>query len=282
MSDLLIDAHSLMGKIPSSNYLVFDVRHDLADHAAGRAAYEQGHIPGAIFLDHEHQLSAPKTGKNGRHPMPSLHDFAAFMRSQGLTPQSQVVAYDGGNGMYASHLWWMLRWLGHDKVAVLNGGWPAWLGAGGASDIVATIPVSAGEQVVAGQAAMPTVDVQAVLSNIQSPAFTVVDARAANRYRGEVEPMDPVAGHIPGALNRPSSLNVQEDGRFKPADQLRSEFDSLLQGVPAQSVVHQCGSGISACHNLFAMELAGLQGSAVYPGSWSEWCSDPSRPVARG
>ncbi|HUG57015.1 MAG TPA: rhodanese-like domain-containing protein, partial [Candidimonas sp.] len=159
---------------------------------------------------------------------------------------------------------------------------PAWLSVGGASDTVVTVPVSAGEQVAAGQAAMPTVDVQAVLSNIKSPAFTVVDARAANRYRGEIEPMDPVAGHIPGALNRPSLLNVQEDGRFKPVAQLRSEFETLLQGVSAQNVVHQCGSGISACHNLFAMELAGLSGSAVYPGSWSEWCSDPSRPVARG
>lgn len=282
MSDLLLDARSLVGKIPSSNFLVFDVRHDLADHKAGRAAYEQGHIPGAIFLDHERQLSGPKTGKNGRHPLPSRAEFGAIMRSQGLTPESQVVLYDGGNGMYASHVWWMLRWLGHDKVAVLDGGWPAWLGADGASETKANAPVSAGEQGFAEQATMPTVDAQAVLANIDNPAFTVVDARAANRYRGEVEPMDPVAGHIPGALNRPSSLNVQDDGRFKPAAQLRDEFERLLPGVPAQNVVHQCGSGISACHNLFAMELAGLSGSAVYPGSWSEWCSEPARPVARG
>lgn len=282
MSDLLFDARSLVGKIPSSDFLVFDVRHDLADHEAGRAAYDQGHIPGAIFLDHERQLSAPKTGKNGRHPLPARAEFAEFMRSQGLTPESQVVVYDGGNGMFASHVWWMLRWLGHDKVAVLDGGWPAWLSAGGASETTANTPVSASEQVLAGQAAMPTVEVQAVLANIANPAFTVVDARAANRYRGEVEPMDPVAGHIPGALNRPNSLNVQDDGKFKPAAQLRDEFERLLPGVPAQNVVHQCGSGISACHNLFAMELAGLSGSAVYPGSWSEWCSEPARPVARG
>lgn len=282
MSDLLIDTRTLMGKVPSSDWLIFDVRHDLADHAAGRAAYEQGHIPGALYLDHERQLAAPKTGRNGRHPLPDRSDFAALMRSQGLTAQSQVVVYDGGNSMFAAHLWWMLRWLGHHDVAVLDGGWAAWLAAGGASETGSNVPVGADEQVFTPRAAMPTVDAQAVLANIGKPVFTVVDARAANRYRGEVEPMDPVAGHIPGALNRPNSLNLQDDGTFKPAAALREEYGSLLQNVPAGEVVHQCGSGITACHNLFAMELAGLPGSALYPGSWSEWCSDPARPVAQG
>nr|WP_245801361.1 sulfurtransferase [Pollutimonas bauzanensis] len=282
----MIDAPTLVGKIPSPAWLVFDVRHDLADHAAGRRAYEQGHIPGALYLDHERQLSAPRTGANGRHPLPERSGFAALMRSQGLTAQSQVVVYDGGNSMFAAHLWWMLRWLGHDKVLVLDGGWPAWVAAGGAVESGASMPAAGGGRAVQDEsyparAAMPTVDAQAVLANIDKPRFTVLDARAANRYRGEVEPMDPVAGHIPGALNRPNTLNLQEDGRFKPAAELRRDFDGLLQGLPARDIVHQCGSGITACHNLFAMELAGLPGSALYPGSWSEWCSDPARPVAR-
>lgn len=276
-----------MQELPSSGWLVFDVRHDLVDHAAGRAAYERGHIPGALYLDHERQLSAPKTGRNGRHPLPPKAEFAAFMRTQGLTPQSQVLVYDGGNSAFAAHLWWMLRWLGHDKVMVLDGGWPAWLAAGGATESGVNTPAvtdaqAAHDNPYPTQASMRTADADDVLANIDTPVFTVLDARAANRYRGETEPMDPVAGHIPGALNRPNSLNVQDDGRFKPAAQLRSEFDSLLQGRAAHNIVHQCGSGITASHNLFAMELAGLAGSALYPGSWSEWCSDPARPVARG
>ncbi|WP_412034062.1 sulfurtransferase [Pollutimonas sp. M17] len=286
MYKLLISADELRRELPARDWLVFDVRHDLADHQAGRRAYEQGHIPGALFLDHETQLSAAKTGSNGRHPLPGRGDFAILMRLQGLTRQSQVVVYDGGNSMFASHLWWMLRWLGHENVAILDGGWPAWLAAGGASETgVRSASVTEAQAVQSleapAAAAMPTVDARAVLENLENPAFTVVDARAANRYRGETEPMDPVAGHIPGALNRPNSMNLRDDGRFKTPAELRGEFEALLEGRPAAQVVHQCGSGITACHNLFAMELAGLNGSALYPGSWSEWCSDPSRPVAR-
>ncbi len=287
MFDLLIDAGTLAGQAATPGWLIFDVRHDLADHEAGRLAYEQGHIPGALYLDHERQLSGPKTGANGRHPLPDRDGFAAFMQTQGLTAQSQVVIYDGGNSMFAAHLWWMLRWVGHSKAAILDGGWPAWLAAGGASQRgAAAMPAATAAGAAKGHEypaceAMRTVDATAVLANIDAPVFTVLDARAANRYRGEVEPMDPVAGHIPGAVNYPSTLNVQEDGRFKPAADLRRGFDSILQGRPPQNIVHQCGSGITACHNLFAMELAGLTGSALYPGSWSEWCSDPARPVAR-
>lgn len=286
MFKLLITADELRKAIASRNWLVFDVRHDLADHEAGRRAYEQGHIPGALFLDHERQLSAPKTGRNGRHPLPSRNDFAALMRSQGLTRQSQVVIYDGGNSMFAAHLWWMLRWLGHEQVAILDGGWPAWVAAGGevqtGTNTASVTEAQAVQSMGAPrEAGMPTVDAQAVLANLALPSFVVVDARAAERYRGEVEPMDPVAGHIPGALNRPSTLNVQADGRFRPAAELQQDFRNLLQGRSPDQVVHQCGSGITACHNLFAMELAGLTGSALYPGSWSEWCSDPARPVAR-
>ncbi len=285
MADLLIEAHELASKLSLPGWLIFDVRHDLANHQAGREAYERGHIPGALYLDHERQLSAPKTGKNGRHPLPDRAEFAAFMSTQGLSPQSQVVIYDGGNSMFSAHLWWMLRWLGHEKILVLDGGWSAWVAAGGPVEMginrPAAIETPELQNKANTQAGMPTVDAQAVLQNIDKPVFTVIDARAAERYRGEVEPMDPIAGHIPGALNHPNTLNLDENGRFKSPQELRRNFETLLPKIAPERVVHQCGSGITACHNLFAMELAGLSGSALYPGSWSEWCSDPARPVAR-
>jgi thiosulfate/3-mercaptopyruvate sulfurtransferase len=286
VSNYLISAEALRNNIDSRGWLIFDVRHDLSDHTAGRRAYQQGHIPGALYLDHETELSAAKTGSNGRHPLPDRSELAALMRSQGLTRQSQVVVYDGGNSMFAAHLWWMLRWLGHEAVQVLDGGWEAWVKAGGEIETGERAPSITEAQAVQSlglpsEPAMATVDANAVLANLQHPAFTVLDARAANRYRGEVEPMDPVAGHIPGALNRPNTENLQADGRFKPAEELKREFESLLGHRRPDEVVHQCGSGITACHNLFAMELAGLRGSALYPGSWSEWVSDPTRPVEK-
>jgi len=287
MFDLLITAPQLKQGLHDAGLLIFDVRHSLQDHAAGRQAYEAGHIPGAIFLDHETQLSAAKTGANGRHPLPLLSEFAGLMRAHGLTSRTQVVAYDDSAGMYAAHLWWMLRWLGHRHVAVLDGGWSAWLAAGGESETRVRGPRVTEAQAIqsslpGSKPAMPTVDAQAVLANLSAPVFAVVDARAPERFRGEVEPMDPVAGHIPNALNRPTGRNVDSEGRFKSPETLRAEFEALLGGRPPQHVVHSCGSGISACHNLFAMELAGLGGSSLYPGSWSEWCSDATRPVARG
>jgi len=285
MTELLIDAQTLHPVL--SDCLVFDVRHELADHAAGRRAYRQGHIPGAVFLDHETDLAAPRTGTNGRHPLPPLAEFAALMRLHGLTPARRVVVYDDGSGAFAAHLWWMLRWLGHDKVQVLDGGWPAWLALGGTVATRTDAPHVTEAQALAhpgwnGQAAMPTVHAQDVVQNLQTQTFVVLDARAPQRFRGEVEPMDPVAGHIPGALNRPASTNMTSQGCFKSAAQLRAEFQALLGDRTPAQVVHQCGSGITACQNLFAMELAGLHGSALYPGSWSEWCSDPTRPVATG
>lgn len=278
----LISAAELAARLDAPDVRVFDVRHDLTNHAAGRQAYDAGHIPGARYLDHETELSAARTGKNGRHPLPSRGAFGALMAAHGVTPKTLVVAYDASGGMYAAHLWWMLRWLGHDQVAVLDGGWQAWTAAGLPTTTEAGAAVRAGQPVEPGASLAGSVDAKAVLDNIAHPAFTVIDARAANRYRGEVEPMDPVAGHIPGALNRPNGENLQADGRFKPAAQLREEFASLLDGRDPAAIVHQCGSGITACHNLLSMEIAGLSGSRLYPGSWSEWCSDPSRPVATG
>ncbi len=282
MSMTLISAADLATHLGAADVRVFDVRHDLTNHAAGREAYAAGHIPGARYLDHETELAAPRTGKNGRHPLPERGQFGALMAAHGVTPQTLVVAYDASGGMYAAHLWWMLRWLGHDRVAVLDGGWQAWQAAGLPTSTEAAAPVRAGAPVTSAAPRVGSVDAQAVLDNIARPAFTVIDARAANRYRGEVEPMDPVAGHIPGALNRPNGQNLQADGRFKDAAQLREEFTALLDGRDPAVIVHQCGSGITACHNLLSMEIAGLAGSRLYPGSWSEWCSDPSRPVAKG
>lgn len=282
MTTTLISAADLAARLDTSDVRVFDVRHDLTNHSAGRQAYDAGHIPGARYLDHETELAAARTGKNGRHPLPDRAQFGALMAAHGVTPQTLVVAYDASGGMYAAHLWWMLRWLGHDRVAVLDGGWQAWTAAGLPVSHESAPAVQPGQPVEPGAALAGAVDAQAVLANLSQPSFTVIDARAANRYRGEVEPMDPVAGHIPGALNRPNGENLQQDGRFKTAEQLREEFSRLLAGREPASIVHQCGSGITACHNLLAMEIAGLPGSRLYPGSWSEWCSDPARPVAKG
>lgn len=265
------------------DWLLFDVRHDLMNPQAGRLAYAQGHIPGARFLDNDSDLVGKVNGKNGRHPLPDRSTFANLMRAHGLESQTQVVIYDAGNSMFAARLWWMLRWLGHEKVAILDGGWQAWIAESGSVETDATtagrVPSQWLESAVPD---MPTVQADEVLKNIDHPHFVVIDARAAERFRGEVEPIDPVAGHIPGALNRPNSANLQADGTFKNVSALRAEFASLLGGRPAEQVVHQCGSGITACHNLFAMELAGMTGSSLYPGSWSEWVSDADRPVAVG
>ncbi|HEY0296303.1 MAG TPA: sulfurtransferase [Bordetella sp.] len=280
VSDLA--ARLAAGEADKGALRVFDLRHDLADHSVGRRAFEQGHIPGARFLDHETELCAPRTGKNGRHPLPAPEHLAGLMAAHGVTPDTLVVAYDATGGQYAAHLWWMLRWIGHERVAVLDGGWPAWSAAGLQTQAgpVQTLAPLAGAK--PGASLVGSVDAAAVLANIDKQDFVVVDARAPNRYRGEVEPMDPVAGHIPGALNRPNTQNVEADGRFKSPAQLRAEFEAVLGGRAPAEVVHQCGSGITASHNLLAMEVAGLAGSRLYPGSWSEWCADPARPVAKG
>jgi thiosulfate/3-mercaptopyruvate sulfurtransferase len=284
MTTTLITVPELAKRLSSGEHAlrIFDLRHDLADHSVGRRAYEAGHIPGARFLDHETELSAHRTGKNGRHPLPTPEHLAGLMAAHGVAPDTLVVAYDATGGQYAAHLWWMLRWIGHDRVAVLDGGWPAWVAAHQPVEAGPVVSLAPLPGIKPGQPLEDKVDAAAVLVNIDKQDFVVVDARAANRYRGEVEPMDPVAGHIPGALNRPNTQNLDADGRFKSPAQLRTEFEALLGSRSPGQVVHQCGSGITASHNLLAMEVAGLAGSRLYPGSWSEWCADPSRPVAKG
>ncbi len=285
MTMTLISVSELAARLNEADLRLFDLRHDLMDHAAGRRQYEQSHIAGARYLDNETELAAPRTGKNGRHPLPERAALAALLARHGVTPDTLVVAYDASGGQYAAHLWWMLRWLGHERVAVLDGGWQAWSAAGLAVESGAgpqAGPAGASGGLVPGKALTEPVDADTVLKNISQPGFTVVDARAAARYRGEMEPIDPAAGHIPGALNRPNTDNLAADGRFKTPQELRKEFEAVIGKRAPDSIVHQCGSGITASHNLLAMEIAGLGGSRLYPGSWSEWVSDPSRPQAKG
>ena len=257
--------------------VVLDCSFDLADPGAGERAHAEGHLPGALYAHLERDLSGAKTGRNGRHPLPDRAALAASAGAWGIAPGTPVVCYDAHGMPHAARAWWLLRWLGHDHVAVLDGGLPAWVAAGGPLETAPGVARPAAPYPAQAEA-MPTV--QAAELQRQLGRRPVIDARAAERFRGEVEPLDPVAGHIPGALNRFFKDNLQPDGRFKPAATLRSEWAGLAAD-PAQ-VVHQCGSGVTACHNLLAMEHAGLDGSALYPGSWSEWCADSARPVARG
>ncbi|MBX3606272.1 MAG: sulfurtransferase [Piscinibacter sp.] len=259
--------------------VVVDCGFDLADPAAGERAWAEGHLPGSFYLHLDRELSGAKTGRNGRHPLPARAAFAATLGRLGVTPARQVVALDRQGGPYASRLWWMLRWMGHEAAAVLDGGLAAWCAAGGELD--AQVPAAQATPAYPERAPLAgQIGAEALLA--QLGRVHLVDARAGERFRGDSETLDPVAGHIPGALNRFFKDNLAADGRFKPAATLRGEFEALLGRDAAAATVHQCGSGVTACHNLLAMEHAGLTGSQLYPGSWSEWCADPARPVARG
>jgi len=279
-AELLVSTESLAAHLGDPDWIVFDTRHDLAVPDKGWKAWQAAHIPGAYFMHVDEDLSGDKTGKNGRHPLPELADFAFRMNRCGVAPGRQVVVYDDGGASFAVRLWWMLRWLGHDRVAVLDGGFAAWKREGRPLD--AAVPAPREGKFVPVPAKGATVDAQYVAAALGNPAVHLVDARAATRFMGENETLDPVAGHIPGSHNRFWQHNLGYDGRFLAPEELRAEFIEMLGDADPALVVHSCGSGVTACHNLFAMELAGLGGSRLYPGSWSEWCSDPSRPVATG
>ncbi|PZQ65114.1 MAG: sulfurtransferase [Variovorax paradoxus] len=277
---------------------IFDCTFDLMKPEAGPAQYLDAHIPGAVYANLDTDLSArhghpgphgqvlvaqeaDKPASGGRHPLPSREKFAAWLSSVGLSNDMQAVVYDRNGANYCGRLWWMLKWMGHDAVAVLDGGLQAWQAAG--------LPVNTGEEpahfqtnFVPGAPLVRLVDTKTVAAGLDDPAQTLIDARAAPRYRGEVEPLDPIAGHIPGALNRPFADNLAADGRFKPAEQLRAEFEALLAGRDPATVVHHCGSGVSAVPNVLAMQIAGLGTPALYAGSWSEWSNTPGLPTRQG
>ena len=274
----LVDGATLAARLGDPAWVVVDCRHDLADPAAGETAYARGHIPGAVFLHLDRDLSSAKNGRNGRHPLPDIATLAAALGRAGIGPGVQVVAYDDCGGMMAGRLWWLLRWLGHEAVALLDGGLSAWTAAGGA--LSAEMPEPAARPFTPAPRDW-VLGADQVLAGLGRPDRVIVDARAPDRFRGENESIDPVGGHIPGARNRFFRDNLGPDGRFKPADQLRQEWTEALAGFAPEQVVHQCGSGVSACHNLLAMEIAGLPGARLYAGSWSEWCADPARPVER-
>jgi thiosulfate/3-mercaptopyruvate sulfurtransferase len=273
--------------------MVFDCSFDLANTAAGEEAFRKAHIRGAVYANVDTDLSDQgvidpdgthrpheDAASGGRHPLPNREKFAMWLCSVGFANDMQAVVYDRNNGNYCGRLWWMLKWAGHDAVAILDGGLQAWQAAGGqVTD--REEPAHFQSNFKLGPELVVLATTQDVLARL-GKGQTVIDARAPQRYRGEVEPLDPVAGHIPGALNRPWNSNIGPDGKFKPPQQLRSEFETLLDGRAPSSVVHHCGSGVSAIPNVVAMELAGLGSTPLYAGSWSEWCSDPSRPVEKG
>ena len=264
--------------------MVFDCSFDLMQAQAGDQQFLERRIVGAVRANLDRHLSAlPGQARcsGGRHPLPTPQDCAAWLASAGFDHTMQAVVYDRQGTTFCARLWWMLKWLGHDAVAVLDGGLPAWQAIGGALSAGQATPLAPGQFVAKTPLATLVTSAQ-VLTALGSGTQTVLDARAGPRYRGEVEPLDPVAGHIPGALNRPFGDNFQPDGRFKDKQTLHAEFSRLLGTRDPSGVVHQCGSGVTATPNLLAMELAGLGTSALYAGSWSEWCSDTTRPVARG
>jgi thiosulfate/3-mercaptopyruvate sulfurtransferase len=286
MYSTLISAQQL-NKLQTSGQpcMVFDCSFELMEPAAGEQQYLQAHIPGAQRADLDRHLSASKgaldAASGGRHPLPARETFAAWLGSIGFCDNMQAVVYDRQGANYCGRLWWMLKWVGHEKVALLDGGLQAWLANGGATQSGTVAPTSSSD-FAPGAAKTALVTTDTVIQQLGRPTQNLIDARGAPRFRGEVEPLDPVAGHIPGALNRPFGLNFDAEGKFKPASQLKAEFGALLAGRDPASVVHHCGSGVSAVPNIIAMEVAGLGRTALYAGSWSEWCGDPTRPAAQG
>lgn len=282
----LIEAKELAALLERSPHdvVVVDCRYALLDPEAGALAYADGHIPGAVYADLGNLLSGPTTGMNGRHPLPDPQAFADGMAALGARHSSHIVAYDAGDSMFAARLWWLLRWTGHENVSVLNGGLRAWVEAGG--EMSTSLMQAERGDFALRERKMPTVtftDVRSMVNEgvLKQGGKVLIDARSPDRFRGENENLDPVGGHIPGAVNRFFQDNLGPDGKFKSPDTLRADFESLLGDARPEQVVHQCGSGVTACHNLLAMEVAGLKGGALYPGSWSEWSRQRDVPIAK-
>jgi thiosulfate/3-mercaptopyruvate sulfurtransferase len=294
----LVDAASLRDLLQEHprQLALLDCRFDLGNPDAGRQAYAEGHIPGARYADLNRNLAGPITAHSGRHPLPAPDRLLGFFASVGVEPDTQVVAYDDANGSFAARAWWLLRWLGHSQAAVLDGGYRAWVAAGGAIEAGQTPesglggtptgktphPAAASDTSVTPSGLARAVTSLEVVEALQDPRRVLVDARAPERFAGTVEPIDSVAGHVPGAVNHPFSGNLDSQGRFLPAAELRQRWLKSLDGKDPAEVILMCGSGVTACHNALALEIAGLSGAKLYAGSWSEWIRDPKRPVARG
>ena len=277
----LISAQALAA-LDRERVRLFDCRFDLQDPTAGAAQFQAGHIPNAIHLDLERDLAGPVTpGHTGRHPLPKREAFARLLRSHGVDENTQIVAYDDSSGLFAARLWWMARWAGHIRTAVLDGGYQAWLewrgGAVPASDGADDSPSAVSSADIGASAPPAPVTMQAMREH--AAAWTLLDARAADRFRGENETLDPIAGHIPGALSAPFQGNLAADGRFLSRAALRARFERLLANRGEAPAVCYCGSGVSAAHNILAFVHAGLEEPALYPGSWSEWITDPANPI---
>lgn len=283
----LISTDDLASNLQTPDWVIFDCRSSLLDHKAGLKAYQDGHIPNAIFCSLETDLSSPITPSTGRHPLPNFDEFIKKLSDWGVDNETQIIAYDDVGGAFAVRLWWQLRTLGHNKVAVLNGGIPQWIKEEKPlSQALPTItPKIFTATINDSESDKEWLSTQQIQENLEAKTFTVLDARTPERYRGESEPIDTVAGRVPESLNRAFQLNLGKDGLFLDADELQNQFEPIINQTPnksAQDVVHLCGSGVTACHNMLAMEIAGLTGSKLYAGSWSEWIRDGKRPVATG
>jgi len=275
----IISPQALHERLGDPQVAIFDCRHALADESLGRRLYDESHVPGAFFASVEENLAGDKTGVNGRHPLPDPQAFARFLRAAGVDDATQIVAYDAGADMFAPRFWFLSRWIGHDDVAVLDGGFQAWRADGFPVTSQASKALREGT-LTARVRPEYLVDASYVLQRLHAPEMQLVDARAHERFAGDVEPIDPVAGHIPGAANRWFKENFEASGKLKSPEALRAEFARAAFGP--KITVHQCGSGVSAAVNYLAMEHAGLHGSRIYNGSWSEWVADPSRPTEKG
>ncbi|MCA3035181.1 MAG: sulfurtransferase [Rhodocyclaceae bacterium] len=275
---MLVSPKTLAAHANDPDWVVFDCRHDLMNPGRGESMYREGHVPGAFFVNLDTDLSGEKTGANGRHPLPSPAAFSAFLARHGVTQHSTLVAYDDVGGQFAARLWWLCRWVGLRNAALLDGGVQRWIASG--YTLESALPQARPAPFSGRADASMLTSVDELLPRINRPGLTIIDARAPERYRGDVEPIDPVAGHIPGAVNRFYKENLNADLTMKSPEVLRDAFTNLVDA--GSEVVHQCGSGVTACANIFAMEYAGLTGSRLYDGSWSEWIADPSRPMVVG
>jgi thiosulfate/3-mercaptopyruvate sulfurtransferase len=279
-TNILVSAAELDALLDDRRCVVVDCRFEFSDTGKGRADWLAGHIPGAAYAHLDDDLSSPITEDSGRHPLPDPTRFATYLASIGWAPGKLLVAYDEGPNAVASRLWWLMRYFGQ-PAALLDGGLAAWMASGRPLESGEPATPSAASMVLTADEAMK-VGTPAILSKLGEDAILVLDARAGQRFHGEVEPLDSRAGHIPGSLNRPFGANLVQGGQFKSPAELREEYLALLEDRDPATVVHSCGSGVTACHNLFAMELAGLGGARLYPGSWSEWIRDPARPIETG